>query len=150
MSRQVLCIALSRAVKLMLYSILCDHVVFTFTHPEEEEEVGRAAEKEKYSSDDDEEEVRQHDEKHEDVKKEEAEKRRKCHARCVYLGHLCLHAHWPPPLAASPSFLSLNPPSTHIVYPLASAAGCLSSLFLLAWMLMAGHESLNTLNGSII
>lgn len=123
-SRQVLCIALPRAAKLMVYSILCDHAVFTFTHPEAEEEVGRAAEEEKYSNDDDEEEeeVKQHDEKHEDVKKEEAEEQRKCRARRVYLGHLCLHPHWPPPLAASPPpFLSLNPPSPHIVYPLASA-----------------------------
>lgn len=106
--------------------------MITFTHQEEEEEeeeVARAAEEEKYNNDDnkEEEEVKQHDEKHEDVKKEEAEEEeRKCRARRVYLGHLRLHPHWPPPLAASPSLpLSLSPPSPRIVHPLTSAARCL-------------------------
>lgn len=108
-SRQVLCIALPRAAKLMLYSILWGHAMFTFTHPESEEGVGRAAEEEKCSNDDNEEEAeeRQHDEKHEDVKKEEVEEERKCQARFVYLGHLCLTSLWPDIHAVSPSL----PPS---------------------------------------
>lgn len=128
---QVLRITLLHAAKLLLYVVLWDHTVITFTHQEEEEEeeeVARAAEEEKYNNDDnkEEEEVKQHDEKHEDVKKEEAEEERKCRARRVYLGHLRLHPHWPPPLAASPSLpLSLSPPSPRIVHPLTSAARCL-------------------------
>lgn len=115
--------------------------------------MGRAAEEEKYSNDDneEEEEARQHDEKHKDVKKEEAEEERKCHARCVYLGHLCLHPHWRPYLAVFPALpLSQSP-----ISPYCSSTSQCSTLpfpgyFCLAWMLMAGHESLNTLNGSII
>lgn len=121
--------------------------MFTFTHPEKEEEVGRAAEEEKCSNDDNEEEAeeRQHDEKHEDVKKEVVEEERKCHARFVYLGHLTSRR----PRAISPSLpVFLYSPISHIVHPLAIAA--FSSLLLLAWKLMAPHESLNTLNGSII
>lgn len=34
---------------------------------------------------------------HEDVKKKEVEEERNCYARDVYLGHLCLHPHCPPP-----------------------------------------------------
>lgn len=64
-------------------------------------------------------------EKHEDVKKEEVEEERKCHARFVYLGHLCLTFHWPATDAVS-AFLFPDSPCFHIVHPLATAAGCLS------------------------
>lgn len=84
----------------------------TFTHLEKEEEV---AEEEKCSSDDNEEEAeeRQHDKKHEDVKEEEVEEERKCHARFVYLGHLCLTFLWPATHAVSSS-LPLSFPISHI------------------------------------
>lgn len=94
--------------------------MFTFTHPEKEEEVGRAAEEEKCSNDDNEEEEaeeRQHDEKHGDVKKEEVEEERKCHARFVYLGHLCLTFHWPATHAVSPLLpLSFSIPHIPILF----------------------------------
>lgn len=128
MSRQVLCIALPRAAKLMLYSILRDHTVFTFTHPEEEEEEEEGGGQQS-NDDNEEEEVRQHDEKHEDVKKEEAEEEeeRKCRARRVYLGHLYLHPRRPPPP------LSI-PPSPHISHPPASAARCLFQSTYFCWL----------------
>lgn len=87
----------------------------------------RAAEEEMHCNDynkEEEEEERQHDEKHEDVKKE-AEEERKCLARNVYLGHLCLPSLPSSSCSLLPPFLSLNPPSPHIVHSLASAVCCL-------------------------